>query len=75
MTLDPLVTSAVNMDYADWRANGIVLASTTVVVAASVLIHYEGLNFLSRRFRKALSGTAPSHRRVLYGISACWDCI
>ena len=70
MRLDPLVTSAVNMDYADWRANAVVLGATIITVALSVLVHYEGLNFLSRRFHESPEppDSAPTRRHVLYGI-------
>ncbi len=69
MSIDPLVKSAVQMGYDDWRANAIVLGCTVLTVGLSVLVHYEGLNFLSRRFRSALKKEkALPHRRVLYGI-------
>jgi hypothetical protein len=52
--------------YEFWDANLIVIAVTLVTVAASVLVHYEGLMLLS----KWLSGRHEAQRRrnVLYGI-------
>jgi hypothetical protein len=52
--------------YQDWSANLIVVLATVVAVGASVLVHYEGLNLLSRW----LSVRREHHprRKVLYGI-------
>lgn len=53
--------------YANWAANGAVVAATAAAVVASVLLHYEGLILVSRR----LAGGA-GHRRVkvLYAIGS-----
>lgn len=52
--------------YEHWDANAIVFIATTVAVGAVVMMHYEGLNLLSR----TLAHRRTSHRRrkVLYGI-------
>jgi hypothetical protein len=52
--------------YGDWRANLLVVFATALAVAASVLIHYEGLVRLSTW----LGRRHPAHarRKVLYGI-------
>ena len=52
--------------YQHWEANVIVVLATMLAVGVVVLVHYEGLNLLSRR----LAQRHVSHRRrkVLYGI-------
>jgi len=52
--------------YSDWGANTVVAASTLLAVGACVLVHYEGLNLMSR----LLASRHPAQRRrsVLYGI-------
>jgi len=52
--------------YADWLANGAVIAATLATLAVCVLIHYEGLAFTSRRL-----AAHRGHQRikVLYAIS------
>jgi hypothetical protein len=53
--------------YADWLANAAVLAATLATVGACVLLHYEGLVFISRR----LAGVRTHGRiKVLYVIGA-----
>lgn len=54
--------------YEHWDANAIVVIATVLAVGAVVLVHYEGLNLLSRW----LAQRHESHRRrkVLYGIFA-----
>ncbi|MGA8278778.1 MAG: potassium channel family protein [Rhodanobacteraceae bacterium] len=53
--------------YGDWSVNLVVVAVALVVVAACVILHYEGLNLLSRRFATA---GGRRRRRVLSGIFA-----
>jgi hypothetical protein len=51
--------------YDDWTANTIVVVVTAMVVSVAVLLHYEGLSWLSAR----LAGLRRHRRRnVLYGI-------
>ena len=52
--------------YQHWDANALVVLVTAISVSFAVLVHYEGLNLLSRW----LSARHESHRRrkVLYGI-------
>ena|SRR6185436_18403834 len=54
--------------YATWLDNLVVVAATLAAVALSVLTHYEGLYFTSRRLAR-LAGV-PRRAKVLYGISA-----
>jgi len=51
--------------YSDWGANLIVVLATAVVVAMAVLMHYEGLRWLSVRLT-ALQGAR--RRKVLFGV-------
>jgi len=51
--------------YDDWGANVSVAAATLAAVSLSVLIHYEGLLFVSRNLQR-VRGTR--HIKVLYGI-------
>lgn len=53
-------------DYTHWGVNLVVVLVTALVVAACVLLHYEGLNLLSRRLARRLDGRP--RRKVLYGI-------
>lgn len=66
--LAPATASATAADYAHWGANALVVLSTLVVVVASILLHYIGLDrawqYLDHR------RGARRHRRVLYGILA-----
>ena len=52
--------------YQHWDANAVVVIATVLAVGVVVLVHYEGLNLLSRW----LMDRHESHRRrkVLYGI-------
>jgi Ion channel len=53
--------------YNDWLANGMVIVATMAAVCGSVLLHYEGLLFTSRR----LPPLGVVHRaKVLYGIAS-----
>lgn len=52
--------------YEQWDANLAVVAATLAAVAASVLLHYEGLGALSRRL--ASHHESQRRRKVLYGI-------
>ncbi len=54
--------------YADWLVNMIVVVATLVAVAVSVLTHYEGLIFTSRRLAHLSGG--PRRVKVLYGIAS-----
>lgn len=51
--------------YAHWGANFIVVLATAITVAMAVLVHYEGLRWMSGRL-----GTLPAVRRrkVLFGV-------
>lgn len=53
-------------EYSDWGANIAVVAVTTAVVLATIVIHYTGLSYAWRRLN--LRPTSHRHRRVLYGI-------
>ena len=52
--------------YGDWDANALVVAATLLAVALAILVHYEGLSFISSR----LVGRREQHsrRKVLYVI-------
>jgi len=53
--------------YSDWLANGMVIVATVAAVCLSVLLHYEGLLFTSRR----LASLGVMRRtKVLYGIGS-----
>jgi hypothetical protein len=52
--------------YDDWTANLIVVLGTALAVGAAVLVHYEGLNLLSRWLAGRREHLA--RRKVLYGI-------
>ena len=52
--------------YGHWDANLLVIVATVLSVAASVLLHYEGLNLLSRWLGRR--NGSHRRRRVLYGI-------
>ncbi|MGL6289161.1 MAG: potassium channel family protein [Silanimonas sp.] len=52
--------------YPHWDANLLVVAVTFATVAAAVLLHYEGLNLLSRRL--ARRHESQRRRKVLFGI-------
>jgi hypothetical protein len=54
--------------YANWPINLLVGATTAVTVALAVLLHYEGLVWMSARLARHDSGR--QHRKVLYGIYA-----
>lgn len=51
--------------YSDWGVNLLVVVVTAVVVSSVVLIHYEGLIWLSRQLARMHT---PSRRKVLYVI-------
>ena len=53
--------------YSNWPLNLLVVLLTALVVALTVLVHYEGLDWLSARL--AASHT-KQRRKVLYGIYA-----
>jgi|SRR5450755_4321908 hypothetical protein len=53
--------------YEHWSINGLVVLSTAVLVALSVLVHYEGLQYLSIRLPMM---RAERRRKVLYGVYA-----
>jgi hypothetical protein len=53
--------------YEDWSANLLVVVLTLVAVAASVLLHYEGLQAMARRLPRLHE--SDRRRKVLYGIS------
>jgi len=52
--------------YQDWTANLIVVLVTVLAVSAAVLVHYEGLSFLSLWLAKRRE--QHPRRKVLYGI-------
>jgi Ion channel len=52
--------------YENWVANGWVVLATFLAVGACVLIHYEGLTFVSRVL--ARRHESERRRKVLYGI-------
>jgi hypothetical protein len=51
--------------YAHWLSNILVVSATAVTVALAVLIHYEGLRWMSARL-KSLAGVR--RRKVLFGV-------
>ena len=53
------------MDYGHWGTNAVVVATTIVLVFASVGVHYEGLNYLARRLSKR---EGPRRPRVMYAV-------
>src|SRR5450631_1300082 len=53
--------------YEHWSINGLVVLSTAVLVALSVLVHYEGLQYLSIQLPRM---RAERRRKVLYGVYA-----
>jgi hypothetical protein len=53
--------------YADWGVNALVVAATALAVSLCVLLHYEGLLWLSGRLRRM---AGPRRRRVLIGVYA-----
>ena len=52
--------------YTNWHVNLLVAAATAVTVALVVLLHYEGLVWLSARMLHKAAG--PQRSKVLYGI-------
>ncbi|MDQ3289496.1 MAG: potassium channel family protein [Pseudomonadota bacterium] len=52
--------------YQPWGANAIVVLATVLAVALVVLVHYEGLNLLSRWL--AHQPNSQRRRRAMYGI-------
>lgn len=52
--------------YQHWDANVIVFIAIVMAVGAVVMVHYEGLNLLSRSL--AHSRTGNRRRKVLYGV-------
>jgi hypothetical protein len=61
---DPLCFAAM---YSDWLANGTVVIATMAAISFSVLMHYEGLIFTSRRIAR-LGGLRRT--KILYGIAS-----
>ncbi len=53
--------------YDNWRINVLVIAVTAVTVALTVLVHYEGLVWLSSRLQR---WHQQRRRKVLYGVYA-----
>lgn len=53
--------------YTNWPINLLVVLLTALVVALSVLVHYEGLDWLSARLQ---ASHTRQRRKVLYGIYA-----
>ncbi len=53
--------------YANWNINLIVVLATAMTVALVVLVHYEGLVWLSRRLARMQT---LKRRKVLYGVYA-----
>jgi hypothetical protein len=53
--------------YSHWEVNLLVVCATAITVAVAVLVHYEGLRWLSSRL-----ATMPGirHRKVLVGVYA-----
>jgi hypothetical protein len=52
--------------YSDWSVNALVVAVTALVVSAVVLLHYEGLNIVSRYL--ATRHERQPRRKVLYAV-------
>jgi hypothetical protein len=67
MLLDGVVQGAISRvsEYDHWGVNPLVAGATALTVGACVLVHYEGLSFLSRRLARM---TSYARRRVLLGI-------
>lgn len=53
--------------YEDWGINALVVAATALVVSLSVLLHYEGLLWLSGHLKRM---AGRRRRRVLVGVYA-----
>ena len=53
--------------YAHWGANTLVVLVTAVTVALAVLLHYEGLRWISARLNRL---TRVRRRKVLFGVYA-----
>lgn len=51
--------------YENWAANATVVGATLIAVTLAVLIHYEGLVYLSRHLRRT---QGPQRVKVLYAI-------
>ena len=51
--------------YSDWVANALVVMATAATVALAVLVHYEGLRWLSTQL---LHLTSIRRRKVLFGV-------
>jgi hypothetical protein len=51
--------------YPHWAANALVILATAVTVALSVLVHYEGLRWMSLRLARL---PALRRRKVLFGV-------
>jgi hypothetical protein len=51
--------------YSNWHVNLLVVAATALTVALAVLMHYEGLVWLSARLARS---TGQKRSKVLYGI-------
>ncbi|PKM09506.1 MAG: ion transport 2 domain protein [Gammaproteobacteria bacterium HGW-Gammaproteobacteria-5] len=51
--------------YANWGINALVVLTTALAVALSVMLHYEGLTQMARRL-PSIAG--QRHAKVLYGI-------
>jgi len=52
--------------YSDWSANLLVLVATAATVALVVLVHYEGLHWISVRLARPAHGVR--RRKVLIGV-------
>jgi hypothetical protein len=52
--------------YTNWHINLLVATATAATVALVVLLHYEGLVWLSGRMQRSAAG--PQRSKVLYGI-------
>jgi len=53
--------------YTDWGANTLVVFVTALTVALAVLMHYEGLRWISAQLNRL---TAVRRRKVLFGVYA-----
>jgi len=53
--------------YTNWGANALVVVVTALTVALAVLMHYEGLRWISARLNRL---TTVRRRKVLFGVYA-----
>lgn len=66
--MSPTPAAWSEVGYSHWGVNLAVMMVTVLAVAASVILHYEGLSLLSRQLGRFERRGGHHRRRVLYGI-------